>query len=159
MAELHNVQLPREIAGLLLSAIISDTLYFRSPTTTQMDKDAAAKLQKLAWLEDLETYAMEELKQGSVIARLTADELVRTDLKEFDFGDVKASVAQINIMGRQQGLDKAPELLTALEAMREAEGFDLSFLMVTDILSEATLKLPKPSANRKRRGIITCRAC
>ena len=92
----------------------------------------------MAWLEDLETYAMEELKQGSVIARLTADELVRTDLKEFDFGDVKASVAQINIMGRQQGLDKAPELLTALEAMREAEGFDLSFLMVTDILSEAT---------------------
>ena len=68
MAELHNVQLPREIAGLLLSAIISDTLYFRSPTTTQMDKDAAAKLQKMAWLEDLETYAMEELKQGSVIA-------------------------------------------------------------------------------------------
>jgi manganese-dependent inorganic pyrophosphatase len=72
---------------------------------------------------------MEELKQGSVIARLTADELVRTDLKEFDFGETKASVAQINIMGRQQGLDKMPELLAALEAMRETEGFDLSFLM------------------------------
>ena len=138
MAEAHKVELPREIAGLLLSAIISDTLYFRSPTTTQQDKDAAAKLQKIAGLEDLEAYAMEELKQGSVIARLTADELVRTDLKEFDFGETKASVAQINIMGRQQGLDKMPELLAALEAMRETEGFDLSFLMVTDILSEAT---------------------
>ena len=101
MAEAHKVELPREIAGLLLSAIISDTLYFRSPTTTQQ-------------------------------------ELVRTDLKEFDFGETKASVAQINIMGRQQGLDKMPELLAALEAMRETEGFDLSFLMVTDILSEAT---------------------
>ena len=138
MAEAHKVELPSEIAGLLLSAIISDTLYFRSPTTTQQDKDAAAKLQKIAGLEDLEAYAMEELKQGSVIARLTADELVRTDLKEFDFGETKASVAQINIMGRQQGLDKMPELLAALEAMRETEGFDLSFLMVTDILSEAT---------------------
>ena len=113
MAEAHKVELPSEIA-------------------------AAAKLQKIAGLEDLEAYAMEELKQGSVIARLTADELVRTDLKEFDFGETKASVAQINIMGRQQGLDKMPELLAALEAMRETEGFDLSFLMVTDILSEAT---------------------
>lgn len=138
MARLHNLQMPREIAGLLLSAIISDTLYFRSPTTTQQDKDAAAELQKIAGLEDLEAYAMEELKQGSVIARLSADELVRTDLKEFDFGDVKASVAQINILGRQQGLEKMPELLTALEAMREAEGYGLSLLMVTDILSEAT---------------------
>ncbi len=138
MAEMYGLELPREIAGLLLSAIISDTLYFRSPTTTQLDKDAAAKLQKIAGLEELEAYAMEELKQGSVIARLSADELVRTDLKEFDFGDVKASVAQINILGRQQGLDKAAELLTALDAMREAENYDLSLLMVTDILSEAT---------------------
>ena len=88
-------------------------------------------------------------------------------MKEFDFGETKASVAQINIMGRQQGLDKMPELLAALEAMRETEGFDLSFLMVTDILSEATdllvagvnqAKVTEPSANRKQKAITTCRA-
>ena len=138
MSKAHKVTLPREIAGILLSAIISDTLFFRSPTTTELDKTAAGELSELAGITDVEAYAMEELQQGSVIARLPVAELVRTDLKEFAFGDVKAVVSQINILGRQQGLDKLPELQKALEDMRVADGYDMAFMMVTDILSEAT---------------------
>lgn len=134
----NGLELPKEIAGLLWSAIISDTLYFRSPTVTQKDKDAAAKLQAIAGIEDPEVLAMEILKSGSVIATLTPAELARTDMKEFGMGSARVTVSQVNILGREQGLEKAPELLEALEELRASTGMDLTLLMVTDILSEGT---------------------
>lgn len=134
----RGVQLPAALAGLLFAAIVSDTLYFRSPTSTLFDEDTARRLAELAGIEDAAAFAMEVLRQGSAIGKLPVQDIVRNDIKEFDFGEQRITVSQINIMDRQQALERMDELQQALNEFRRQEGYDLSLLMVTDILGEAT---------------------
>ncbi len=133
-----NVTLSKEIAGLLLSAISSDTLYFKSPTTTQADRDAVAALAKIAGLTDPEAYALEMLQAGSAINSMTADEITHGDMKEFDFPQGKVTVAQVNVMDGEKAKAKWPELQKALDTMVQKGEADTSLLMVTDIMSEVT---------------------
>lgn len=134
----RGIELPPALAGLLFAAIVSDTLYFRSPTATMFDEDTAQRLAKLAGIEDAEAFAMDVLRHGSAIGTLPVQDIVRNDIKEFDFGGQRITVSQINIMDRNQALDRLPEIQQALEEFRKQEGCSLSLLMVTDILGEAT---------------------
>ena len=77
----NNQEIPKNIAGLMLSAIISDTVLFRSPTCTETDKEMAHKLAAIAGV-DIESYGLEMLKAGADISDLTNDEIVRTDMKD-----------------------------------------------------------------------------
>ena len=81
---------------------------------------------------------MQLLRAGSVLNTMAPADIIRNDFKEFDFGDVRVTVSQINIMDRQLALEKLPELQQALNAFREHEKYDMSLLMVTDVLGEAT---------------------
>lgn len=134
----REIELPAEIAGILLSAIISDTLYFRSPTTTSLEKELGPKLAKIAGISDLEFFAMELLRQGSVIETLTPKELVNNDIKEFVIGERKLAVGQINIMGRESAKGKLVVLTKALEDYRKSGNYHFALLMVTDIIGEST---------------------
>ncbi|HIU63899.1 MAG TPA: putative manganese-dependent inorganic diphosphatase [Candidatus Avacidaminococcus intestinavium] len=132
----YGINIPKQIAGLLVSAVISDTLLFRSPTATPVDKIVVEKLVKIAEIDDLEKYAMELLRHGTVIDTMTPAELVRNDIKEFDLGDYKIGVAQINIMDREYAKKKYADIESALEDLRVDDGYDLALLLITDILGQ-----------------------
>ncbi|MBR1589995.1 MAG: putative manganese-dependent inorganic diphosphatase [Acidaminococcaceae bacterium] len=130
--------MPPYIAGILFAAVVSDTLYFRSPTTTETDRAAAKRLAVQAGIEDPEAFAMQLLRAGSVLNTMAPADIIRNDVKEFDFGEMRVTVSQINIMDRRLALEKLPELQKALDAFREREKYNMSLLMVTDVLGEAT---------------------
>lgn len=133
----NNQEIPKNIAGLMLSAIISDTVLFRSPTCTKTDKEMAHKLAAIAGV-DIESYGLEMLKAGADISDLTNDEIVRTDMKEFSEAGQTISIGQISVMDTTDVLAKQAELVAALEALRTANGYAASYIMVTNILDEST---------------------
>ena len=133
----NNQEIPKNIAGLMLSAIISDTVLFRSPTCTETDKEMAHKLAAIAGV-DIESYGLDMLKAGSDISDLTNDEIVRTDMKEFSEAGQTISIGQISVMDTTDVLAKQAELVAALESLRTANGYAASYIMVTNILDEST---------------------
>ncbi|KXB91919.1 DHHA2 domain protein [Megasphaera hutchinsoni] len=135
--EQEGVEIPKAIAGLLLSAILSDTVLFRSPTCTAEDKKTAIKLAAIAGV-DVETYGMEMLKAGANVSDLTPDQIVHNDMKEFSDGIHTFTVAQVQVMDTTDVLKQKTELLAALERLRASKDFIASFLMVTSIIDEAT---------------------
>lgn len=132
-----GIEIPRQMAGLMLSAIISDTLLFRSPTCTERDRKAVQELAQIADV-DYEKYGMDMLKAGADLSDKTAAELVLTDKKEFDGKKGTFSIAQLSVMDTQPILAQRDELLRLLEEDRAAHNYEASFLMVTDILEEST---------------------
>lgn len=132
-----NIEIPQHIAGLLLSAILSDTLMFRSPTCTQLDILAAEALAKIAKV-DIETHAKNMFKAGSDFKNKTTEEIFYSDFKifhtdEFDFG-----VAQISAMSREE-LDKVAEKLRPfLKEVLGEKRIDMVYVMLTDILEESS---------------------
>ena len=87
---------------------------------------------------DLKEYGIGMLKAGAGIGDMTPAEIAKTDLKEFQFGDYHVIISQISVMDPQEVLDIEPQLIEAMSAICEKEGFDMSLVMVTDILQEAT---------------------
>ena len=134
----RDVTLPKAIAGVLLAAIISDTMYFKSPTCTPLDIETADKLAKIAEIENLQEFALQVLKSGSVINSLSAPEIVKNDIKEFVFSEYKVAISQINLMDGGQALTKKAELIAALQELQQQKDYDLVLLMATDILDEST---------------------
>lgn len=136
----YGVTIPQNIAGLLLSAILSDTVLFKSPTCTPKDKETATKLAEIAGV-DLYEYGMNMLKAGSGIGDMTVPEIVANDMKEFKMGDYLVAVSQLSVMDTKEVLDMKAELLAQMEAVNEAKGYNMYLMMVTDILEEGTFLL------------------
>lgn len=129
----NGLEPTKEIAGLLCSAIISDTLLFKSPTSTAADKAAVEKLAKIAGIDPVK-YAKEMFKAGSSLVGKSASDIFNQDFKEFKLGDLKLGVSQISTMD-VEGLNPVkPDLLKLMQSMAKNEGFDLIILMLTDIL-------------------------
>ncbi|MDY4485739.1 MAG: manganese-dependent inorganic pyrophosphatase [Anaerovibrio sp.] len=137
MFDCQKIELPKKIAGLLLSAIVSDTVLFKSPTCTEQDKAAAEKLAVIAGV-NLKEYGMAMLKAGADLGDLTPAQIAKTDSKPFSFGKYKAIVAQISVMDTADILAKKAELVAAMQELCQNEGYDMSLLMVTDIMEEST---------------------
>ena len=140
VANMHwhrNIAIPKTIAGLLLSAIISDTALFKSPTCTARDVDTAERLAMIAEL-DIQEYGVKLLRAGSKIGEMGAAEIVHYDLKEFQTGEYRMSISQLSVMEPDEALAKQTAIKDYLIAMRRKEGFDMAILMVTDIIAEAT---------------------
>lgn len=135
-----GMDIPKHIAGLMLSAIISDTVLFRSPTCTEKDIETAKFLANVAGL-DLEVYGMEMLKAGADVSDLTHDQIVRTDMKEFTVGDKVITIAQISLMDTTDVLAERAQIISALESLREEGGYTASYIMITNILEESTTLL------------------
>ena len=133
----NDVEIPPSIAGLLLSAIISDTVLFKSPTCTPKDKNTAERLAEIAGV-DLKEYGLAMLRAGAGIGGKTPTEIAKNDLKEFKIGDYRIIVSQISVMDPKEVLDIEDKLIEVMNENREREGFDMHLLMVTDILEEAT---------------------
>ncbi|BEU87786.1 putative manganese-dependent inorganic diphosphatase [Selenomonas sp. TAMA-11512] len=143
VANMHwhrDVDIPPSIAGLLLSAILSDTVLFKSPTCTPYDKKTAERLAEIAGV-DIMDYGMAMLKAGSGIGDMSPMEIAKNDMKEFQIGDYRIIVSQISVMDTQEVMSMEADLIHAMSTICKKEGFDMSLVMVTDIIEEGTYLL------------------
>jgi manganese-dependent inorganic pyrophosphatase len=137
MYQENHVEIEPKIAGLLCSAIISDTLLFRSPTCTEADKKAALNLAEIAGIE-VEKYASSMFAAGSNLKGKTDGEIFYQDFKKFTFGKVNFGVGQISSLNSKE-LDELKErMLPYMKKAREEHGVDMMFFMLTNILTEST---------------------
>ncbi len=133
----NGILIPRNIAGIMLSAIISDTLLFRSPTTTQTDIETAKKLAKIS-NTDMDTYAIEMFKAGSSIKGKSMEDLLFADFKNFNEEDYKIGVGQINTLNIDDIKAKEDELNETIERNAANNGYHILCLFVTDIINEGS---------------------
>ena len=131
------VKIPKHIAGLLCSAIISDTLLFRSPTCTSMDKEVALKLADIAGI-DIEKYANDMFAAASNLAGKTDDEILHQDYKKFTLGKTKVAVGQISSLNEKELDELEKRLMPYIEEVYEVSEEDMIFFMLTNILEQNT---------------------
>ncbi|MDN8589425.1 manganese-dependent inorganic pyrophosphatase [Paenibacillus sp. 11B] len=136
----NGVEISAPIAGLMLSAIISDSLLFKSPTCTEQDVAAASELAAIAGV-DADSYGLDMLKAGADLSQKTIAELISLDAKEFVMGQAKVEIAQVNAVDVNDVLVKQPELEAAIEAIISSKGLDLFVFVVTDILNNDSVAL------------------
>ncbi|MDT8860094.1 manganese-dependent inorganic pyrophosphatase [Alkalihalobacillus sp. MEB130] len=129
----HGVAIEKNIAGLMVSAIISDSLLFKSPTCTEQDIAAARELAEIAGV-DLDSYGLEMLKAGADVSSKSVSELISLDAKEFTMGANKLEIAQVNVVDTDDVFNRKAEVEEALNAVINEKGLDLFLLVVTDIL-------------------------
>ena len=137
MYEENEIEVPREIAGLLCGAIISDTLLFRSPTCTPLDERTAKKLAKISDI-DLEQMAQEMFNAGSNLKGKSAEDICFQDFKQFTVNDTIFGVGQITSMSKEE-LAAIRDMMTEyLPKVLEAHTLNMIYFMLTDILAEST---------------------
>ena len=137
MYEENEIEVPREIAGLLCGAIISDTLLFRSPTCTPLDERTAKKLAKISDI-DLEQMAQEMFNAGSNLKGKSAEDICFQDFKQFTVNDTIFGVGQITSMSKEE-LAAIRDMMTEhLPKVLEAHNLNMIYFMLTDILAEST---------------------
>lgn len=137
MYEENAIEVPREIAGLLCGAIISDTLLFRSPTCTPLDERTAKKLAKISDI-DLEQMAQEMFNAGSNLKGKSAEDICFQDFKQFTVNDTIFGVGQITSMSKEE-LAAIRDMMTEhLPKVLEAHNLNMIYFMLTDILAEST---------------------
>lgn len=126
-----NIVIPAEIAGLLASAIISDTLLLKSPTTTSYDQPALEALAKIAGLEDYAAYGLDLLKAGTDLSSSTDKELIDGDAKSFEMGGHQFRIGQVNTVD----IDEVLSRQAGIEAAIAEEGYEDFLFVITDILN------------------------
>ena len=130
----NGKQVPKNIAGLMLSAIISDSLLFKSPTCTEQDVAAAIELAAIAGVET-DKYGLDMLKAGADLSDKTVAQLISLDAKEFSMGNAKVEIAQVNAVDVNDVLSRQAEIEAALAQIIADKGLDLFLFVVTDILN------------------------
>lgn len=137
MYQEHDIEIDKTTAGLLCSAIISDTLMYRSPTCTAFDKVVANNLAKIAGI-DVETYAREIFKAGSNLSSKTEKEIFLQDFKKFSFNDISLGVGQINSMNGDELLQIKERLLPYIDTVIQNNSLNMVFFMLTNIMDESS---------------------
>ncbi|QFT87326.1 Manganese-dependent inorganic pyrophosphatase [Bacillus sp. THAF10] len=136
----NGVEISKSVAGLMLSAIISDSLLFKSPTCTEQDVQAAKELAEIAGV-NAEEYGLAMLKAGADISDKTVEQLISLDAKEFQMGSYKVEIAQVNTVDTNDVLAKQAELEGVIKEVVANKDLDLFLLVVTDILENDSVGL------------------
>lgn len=129
----NNIDIEPKVAGMMLSAIISDTLLFKSPTCTPKDEEVAKKLAEIANI-DINTYGLDMLKAGTDLSDYTTEELINIDSKEFNTNGVKYQVSQINTACIEDVLKNKEEIEQTINNFIQSNNIDMYVFMITDIL-------------------------
>lgn len=146
-----DVEMPSYIAGLLLGAVVSDTLLFKSPTCTPVDTKTAKKLAKIAGV-DIQEFAMEMFKAGTSLVGKTVDEIFNQDFKKFSFDNLQVGVAQVNSMDIEGFLPYKKDMLDYMNKFAEDNNLEFTLLLLTDIInanSEIFVGGPRPELVEK----------
>ncbi|MFD1772733.1 manganese-dependent inorganic pyrophosphatase [Paenibacillus rhizophilus] len=141
----NGVEISKPVAGLMLSAIVSDSLLFKSPTCTEEDVAAAKELAEIAGV-DADSYGLSMLKAGADLSDKSIDTLLNLDAKEFTMGDKKVVIAQVNAIDTNDVLSRQAELEGALQGIIDEKGLDLFLFVVTDILNSDSVGVALGSA-------------
>ncbi|MFW7431833.1 manganese-dependent inorganic pyrophosphatase [Vagococcus carniphilus] len=135
-----GIEIPKEIAGLMLSAIISDSLLFKSPTCTEEDVAAAKELAEIAGV-DMNAYGLDMLKAGTNLSDKTALQLIDADAKSFPMGGKNLRIGQVNTVDVNDVLSRQAELENEMKNQNEINGFDMFVLVITNILDSDSVCL------------------
>ena len=132
----QGYELSKEEAGLLVSAVISDTLFFRSPTTTEYDKEIVEKLNEIAQLGDLEKYSIEMFNAKSDLGDISTYDVIKLDYKEFVFGEEKYGIGFMETASPDFAFDRKTDIVETLSEIKEKDGLKGILFSVVDILNE-----------------------
>ncbi|KAA0948464.1 manganese-dependent inorganic pyrophosphatase [Sporosarcina sp. ANT_H38] len=136
----NGVEIPKNIAGLMLSALISDSLLFKSPTYTDQDRAAVEELIAITGV-DVQEYGLAMLKAGADLSNKTLEDLVKLDAKEFGINEVKIEIAQVNAIDINDVMHRQADLEDLLYRVIAEKGLDLFLFVVTDILNNDSIVL------------------
>lgn len=143
-----RVEIPQNIAGIMFSGIISDTLNFTSPTTTQIDKDVANELEKIAQINRKE-YASKMFKAGTNINGKTTEEIINSDLKVFQLEDEKIGVSQLLTLSAEEILSEKEKYIASMETIKQAKGYSMLVMFITDIMKKGSFVLYCENAKKR----------
>ena len=136
----NNIKIPKEIAGLMLSGILSDTLILNSPTTTDIDRKAVQELAEIAGV-DYQVYGLEMLKAGSSLKGKTKEEVLYTDYKNYPVGEYHIGLGQISTTNPDELLEEKEEYVDLLNQVADGEDYYFVALFVTDIIKKGSYVL------------------
>lgn len=137
----HNVTVPKELAAVMLGAVLVDTVITKSPTCTDEDREIITELAEIAGIADWEKYGMDIFKVRSDLSELTDDEIVTADYKDFSIGDKKFGIGQVETADMAVFTERKAGLLEALRKKKEEGGYHSVILFISDIINEASLFL------------------
>ena len=137
MFQERKIDIPEKIAGLMCAAIISDTLFFRSPTCTEIDTKTGMKLADIAKL-DIHSFANDMFTAGSNLGKKTVEQIYHQDYKTFSLGKIMVGIGQISSMNMQELLSLEKRLLPYLNELHKKGNEDMIFFMLTNIFEENT---------------------
>ncbi len=132
-----GIKLDKKMAGILLAAILSDTVVFKSPTSTERDKKVAEKLAKMVGVDPLK-FGVEVKKAKASLAGKSAKDIIFSDFKDYNFGGKRVGVGQVEIVDIEEARSRKKDILGEMERMVKQEGYDMIFMMLTDIIKEGT---------------------
>ncbi|HDP69645.1 MAG TPA: putative manganese-dependent inorganic diphosphatase [Actinobacteria bacterium] len=133
----NGIEPPKEMAGILMAAILSDTVLLKSPTATRKDEVSIEELGKIAGVEPME-FGIKMYSEGSGVSTMSPRELIMADFKVYNLNDVKIGVGQVETTDLKVILDKKDGILQEMEKIRNDKDMDLVLLMVTDIMKVGT---------------------
>ena len=132
-----HVSIPKDIAGIMLSSIISDTLLFKSPTTTKEDIKVAKSLAEIAGL-DVYKYGRKMFEASTSVANMSVEEIIHSDMKTFKFDKINMVIGQTNTMDFSEISKKAPEIVSSLNSICNIGNANIALLFVTDIIKNGS---------------------
>ena len=134
----ENKTIPASLAGAMLCAILSDTVLFKSPTTTDWDKKAVEELAKIAGIERPLDLGLEMLKVKSSIEKDSALDLINRDFKEFNIKNRKFGIGQIELIDGSMADSKKPAIMEEMKKLQSTGNYDTVILLITDIMKEGS---------------------
>ncbi len=149
MYDAAGIEIPKDIAGMMLCAILSDTVIFKSPTCTKVDTKACKELALIAGIEDYKALGMEMFIVKSAVQGATPRELTTRDYKEFAMGDTKVGVGQLEVVDLKVFDDMKADLHADIKKIKEESGLHTVMLLLTDIMTEGSQILVVSDDNSK----------
>lgn len=149
MYDYHGVEIPKELAGMMMCAILSDTVIFKSPTCTKEDTKAVKELAEIAGVEDPKALGMEMFIVKSDVLNDTKEALVLRDFKDFNMGGNKIGVGQLEVVDLSVFDEMKEELFAAMQKIKDEENRHTVLLLLTDIMQEGSQLLVLSDENSK----------
>lgn len=134
----NNIKIDKKLAGLMLSAILVDTVITKSPTCTDNDKEIIKKLSKISRIKDWKKFGLELFKVRANVKKLSAKEIIKSDFKDFNFKSGKFGIGQVETVDLKDFEDKEEKILVELKNLKETEGYHTTILFLTDIIKEGS---------------------
>ena len=145
----ENVNLNKNIAGILLAGIISDTLFFRSPTTTDKDKDIVEELNKIVGIDNLEKFSLEMFNAKSNLGDIDIEKLIKLDYKIFDFKDGKYGIGVMETTNVDYGFSRKDKIIKKLKEIKEKDNLEAVYFVIVDILNEKSFTLSSGESEKE----------